>query len=127
MQLPGDPLRFLIDGNWRQVLREALKRSHDITLENVQTPELREAMNNPSQLEAFVCNHLSTYDGNKFNMTAKELLRLDVDHWFAIRKMDGVFWNLDSTLPAPQVRRLLSLLLDGVSLRCSHRKSPSYT
>jgi ataxin-3 len=63
-----------------QVISEAL-RMWDLTIDPIKSQACTEARKAPELENAFVCNF--------------------EDHWFALRKIDGVWYNLDSNLPAP--------------------------
>lgn len=63
------------------VLREALQTAHNITLETT-TAIVDAALTTPTANEAYVLNHHA--------------------HWFAIRKIHGTYWNLNSTSATPR-------------------------
>jgi ataxin-3 len=65
-----------------QVLREALHKFHGLTLVSWTSEEGRDAVSDPTTQNAFVIN-------------ARE-------HWYAIRKLNGHWWNLNSLEPQPQ-------------------------
>jgi ataxin-3 len=70
-----------LDGNFSiQVLSTALK-TFEITCESIKHETMADALNNPEREEGFICNLQS--------------------HWFAIRKLNGTFWNLNSLQKRP--------------------------
>ncbi|CAN0169586.1 unnamed protein product, partial [Phaeothamnion confervicola] len=88
-----EALRFLAEdsgnvdasGNFSlQVLNEALKRRYLLQLESAGSEDVRDRLNTTglNREEGFVCNRHS--------------------HWFAIRAIDGRYFNLNSTLKFPE-------------------------
>ena len=72
-----------LDGNFSiQVLSSALERSHGVTLEDTRSPENRNAMARPETQEGYVLNRSS--------------------HWYCMRKIEGTWWECNSTRPAPE-------------------------
>uniref|UniRef100_A0A7S1C243 ubiquitinyl hydrolase 1 n=1 Tax=Corethron hystrix TaxID=216773 RepID=A0A7S1C243_9STRA len=64
-----------------QVLRAALENRYGLSLPNIQQKGVGDSVE-VTELEGFICNRHS--------------------HWFAIRKINGRFWNLDSTKERPE-------------------------
>ncbi len=67
-----------LDGNYGiQVLEEALRRHGDYIVENINKKEIKESVKgNWCNETAFLCNSIA--------------------HWFVIRKVHGVWYNLNS-------------------------------
>ena len=65
-----------------QVLSEALKRSHGLTLEDARTDSGRALLRDPSSQLGFVLNRSS--------------------HWYCLRKLEGVWWRLNSSEANPE-------------------------
>ena len=65
-----------------QVLRDALKKFHGLTLVSWTSEEGKDTVSDPTTQNAFIIN-------------ARE-------HWYAIRKLNGHWWNLNSLEPQPQ-------------------------
>ena len=71
-----------LDGNFSiQVLNAALERSHGLTLEDTRRPENRNYMVRPETQNAFLLNRSA--------------------HWYCLRKIDNVWYQCNSTQPAP--------------------------
>ncbi len=71
-----------LDGNFSiQVLTAALMRAHNVSLEDTRRPEHRPAMEWPAKQEGFVLNRHS--------------------HWYCMRRIDGQWWQFNSTQPLP--------------------------
>lgn len=64
-----------------QVLNLALQRSHDLSLEDCRRPENRNYMHRPETQHGFVLNRSA--------------------HWYCMRKIDGTWWECNSSHPAP--------------------------
>jgi ataxin-3 len=64
-----------------EVLRSALKHEYDLDLPNVRQESLGE-FGDVTEMEGFICNKDA--------------------HWFAIRKINGRFWNLNSMDERPK-------------------------
>lgn len=64
-----------------EVLRSALLNRYDLALPNLRQDGVLSADTDVSDLSGFICNKES--------------------HWFAIRKIHGRYWNLNSTLERP--------------------------
>lgn len=75
-----------LDGNFSiQVLSAALQRGPGgcvVSLEDTRRPENRNYMYRPETQEAFVLNRSA--------------------HWYCMRKIDGTWWQMNSTQPAPE-------------------------
>jgi len=75
------------DGNYSiQVLSEALKSFGEVRCEPIQKKEVKQSIVDYAQEQAFICH--------------------SVDHWIAIRRLYGVWYNLNSTNmvpPGPQI------------------------
>lgn len=85
------------------MLRAALQTKYNLELPNLR----QEGINTvePTTMEGFICNKQS--------------------HWFAIRKIHGKYWNLNSTLDRPELishfklaTELDKLIADGYSVFC---------
>jgi ataxin-3 len=73
------------DGNFGiQVLVEAIKKIGNFDIENIDHPTIKETVTNFNNEDAFICNYKS--------------------HWLSIRKLHGVWYNLNSANkdPGPQ-------------------------
>jgi ataxin-3 len=69
------------DGNYSvQVLSEALK-SFDMVVGSINSPEMKGVLDQPQKEQGFICNLQA--------------------HWFAIRKLQGHWWDLNSLLKTP--------------------------
>lgn len=86
-----------------QVLRSALQNQFGLELPNLRQEGI--SSQEPTTLEGFICNKQS--------------------HWFAIRKINGRYWNLNSTADRPVVishfnvaTELDKLIKDGYSVFC---------
>ena len=72
-----------MDGNFSiQVLSAALERRFGITLEDTRRPENHNYMIRPEQCAGFVLNRSA--------------------HWYAMRKLDGQWWQMNSSNSAPE-------------------------
>ena len=70
------------NGNFSlQVLRAALENMFGLTLANIREEGAMTVVKDVTDIEGFICNKQS--------------------HWFAIRKINGRFWNLNSTKSCP--------------------------
>ena len=66
-----------MDGNYGiQVLEEALRRHGEFVVENINKKDIKESIKDWCNETAFLCN--------------------SVAHWFVIRKVHGVWYNLNS-------------------------------
>ena len=65
-----------------EVLRAALKRKYGLELPNIRQEGIGDSIE-VTEIEGFICNREA--------------------HWFAIRKINGRYWNLDSMLPRPMI------------------------
>ena len=86
-----------------QVLRSALQNQFGLELPNLRQEGI--SSQEPTTMEGFICNKQS--------------------HWFAIRKINGRYWNLNSTADRPVVishfnvaTELDTLIKDGYSVFC---------
>jgi len=66
-----------------EVLRAALRSRYDLDLPNVKAKRISESLADVTEMEGFICNKS--------------------DHWFAIRMINGRFWNLNSMEERPQI------------------------
>ena len=88
------------DGNFSiQVLKKALVQFGKIDCEHIENPNIKASIKDYADEEAFICH--------------------SVDHWLAIRKIEGVWYNLNSTNiipPGPQIisNFYLSVFLDSI-------------
>lgn len=64
-----------------QVLRAALQNMYQLSLPNIRQQGAMDNVKDVTDIEGFICNKQS--------------------HWFAIRKIDGKYWNLNSMSPCP--------------------------
>eukprot|EP00816_Leptocylindrus_hargravesii_P006006 CAMPEP_0196814062 /NCGR_PEP_ID=MMETSP1362-20130617/41085_1 /TAXON_ID=163516 /ORGANISM="Leptocylindrus danicus, Strain CCMP1856" /LENGTH=366 /DNA_ID=CAMNT_0042190567 /DNA_START=126 /DNA_END=1223 /DNA_ORIENTATION=+ len=64
-----------------QVLRAALQNMYQLSLPNIRQQGAMDNVRDITDIEGFICNKQS--------------------HWFAIRKINGRYWNLNSTSSAP--------------------------
>ena len=72
-----------LDGNFSiQVLSEALRRSHNLSLEETRNDMLRHVLVHPNEQDGFILNRHS--------------------HWYCIRRIEGVWWVLNSTSEMPE-------------------------
>jgi ataxin-3 len=65
-----------------EVLRSALKVEYDLDLPNIRQESIGD-FGDVTEMEGFICNKTA--------------------HWFAIRKINGRFWNLNSMEERPQI------------------------
>lgn len=86
-----------------QVLRSALQNKFKLELPNIRQEGINQQ--EPTTMEGFICNKQS--------------------HWFAIRKINGKYWNLNSTKERPEVishfnvaTEIEKLIADGYSVFC---------
>lgn len=93
-----------------EVLRAALKNRYNLDLPNLGEQGVMDKMD-VSEMEGFICNRH--------------------EHWFAIRKINGNFWNLNSTLDRPEIishfrlaKEILAFQSDGYSVFCVARGLP---
>jgi len=86
----ADVLRYMSEGSGNvddsgnfslQVLNTALQRSHDISLVSWSSSEASKAVQDPTTQSGFIVNRSN--------------------HWFAIRKINSIWWNLNSTEERP--------------------------
>jgi Ataxin-3 len=88
------------DGNYSiQVLQEALKTFGNVTAEPIEKPDVKKSIQDYCLEQAFICH--------------------SVDHWIAIRRLNGVWYNLNSTNivpPGPQTisEFYLAAFLDSI-------------
>lgn len=66
-----------------EVLRAALKNKYDLDLPNIRQEGVSQSVSDVTEMDGFICNRQS--------------------HWFAIRKINGRFWNLNSMEKRPQI------------------------
>lgn len=92
-----------------EVLRGALMNQYNLSLPNLKQSELSTL--DIATFEGFICNRES--------------------HWFAIRKINGRYWNLNSTLERPEQISSFRLALEmeglqreGYSVFCADGKLP---
>jgi len=87
----ADAIRFLAEdsgnvdnsGNFSfAVLNTALERGYLLTLLNTQSMNMRTSIQDLTLEEGYICNRDS--------------------HWFAVRKINGKWWNLNSTMERPE-------------------------
>lgn len=72
-----------VDGNYSiEVLKEVLKSTHGLSLISLDHPSQQHTRRDPSRVEGFLLHKQN--------------------HWFAIRKVHGVYWVLDSTRKTPE-------------------------
>jgi ataxin-3 len=70
------------DGNFSiQVLSEALRRSHNVTLEDTRNESARAVLVNPTSEQGFILNRHS--------------------HWYCMRRLEGQWWVINSTADMP--------------------------
>mmetsp|Transcript_14606 Transcript_14606/g.18387 ORF Transcript_14606/g.18387 Transcript_14606/m.18387 type:complete len:392 (+) Transcript_14606:146-1321(+) len=86
-----------------EVLRSALMNRHSLSLPNIRQEGVRDL--EVTDIEGFICNKSS--------------------HWFAIRKINGRYWNLNSTAERPALishfrlaAEIQALQNDGYSVFC---------
>ena len=88
------------DGNFSlQVIQKALEQFGQISCDTIEKKEIKQTIKDYADEQAFICH--------------------SVDHWLAIRKIHGVWYNLNSTNimpPGPQIisNFYLSALLDSI-------------
>ena len=71
------------DGNFSiQVLAEALRNSHNLTLEDTRRPENRAVITKPHWENGFILNRSS--------------------HWYTVRKINGTWWQINSVKQLPE-------------------------
>jgi ataxin-3 len=92
-----------------EVLRSALMTRHGLELPNIRQQGVNHM--EVTQMEGFICNRSS--------------------HWFAIRKINGRFWNLNSTNERPELishfnlaREMEELQNAGYSVFCVVERLP---
>jgi len=92
-----------------QVLRSALQNQFGLELPNLRQEGI--INKEPTTMEGFICNKQS--------------------HWFAIRKINGRYWNLNSTAERPVcishfnvATELDKLIADGYSVFCADKPLP---
>jgi len=90
-----------------QVLRSALQNKFGLELHNIREEAIKKQ--EPTTMEGFICNKQS--------------------HWFAIRKINGCYWNLNSTKERPEMISHFNLatetdklIADGYSVFCVSNK-----
>lgn len=90
-----------------QVLRSALQKRFNIELPNIREDGIKQQ--EPTTMEGFICNKQA--------------------HWFAIRKVNGRYWNLNSTKERPELishfnvaTEIETLIKDGYSVFCVSNK-----
>ena len=65
------------------MLRAALKAKYGLDLPNIRQEGVMDIVSDVTNMEGFICNRDS--------------------HWFAIRNINGRFWNLNSTMDQPEL------------------------
>ena len=92
------------------MLRAALKSKHDLDLPNVLAKRVAE-LGDVTEMEGFICNKSA--------------------HWFAIRMINGRFWNLNSMEERPQIISHFKLATEiagyqssGYTVFCVHNGLP---
>jgi Ataxin-3 len=86
-----------------EVLRAALRSHYGLELPSIRQAGVAEGVGDVTQMEGFICNKQA--------------------HWFAIRLINGRFWNLNSTKEQPEIishfnlaKDIQSLVADGYSV-----------
>lgn len=88
------------DGNYSiQVLSEALTTFGNLQCVPMENPEIKKSIKDYGDENAYICH--------------------SIDHWIAIRKINGIWYNLNSTNiipPGPQIisNFYLSVFLDSI-------------
>jgi ataxin-3 len=119
-----------------QVLRGALQGRYGLDLPNIGQQGVSE-MGDVTEIEGFICNReVCGVLLNCFRILSKvnSLLIFYCDgqaHWFAIRKINGRYWNLNSMEKRPKIishfqlaKEIKGLQESGYSVFCVHKGLP---